>query len=595
MSDWLRKLAIACAALASSAVLSSEVARYELSPPGSRRSTEVLETPSGDLFIKFFDDRQRDSFTMYRLTAKYGLGEAVFVPEGIGSVMPVGGGFIGLRHSSPTDEKQRGQFQVISFGGRSRGREEVLYETETSVNSVFLRASFGHDAVYVLSRNIPEPRFELRRVSPAGELHWKIGFDAAHFRAMEPLPDGIAILYAVHPARGLPVMEVANVSEAGTVRWHASYEQPRDLSRESYAWLPPDKLVVTQSQRSQPVTSTLRLIDLADGAVREGSEVPSVEHVQSTKEGVLLFGNLARHPYIALLGRSGSLSWERRLSIHSEHGGWLTDATITRDKRLLVFGNYVVPRSTEDRAWNTGVNLLVTDANRPAETPSCLERRPTEISALEHELQYGYGIRVQLGSTQGRLRDLRNPPCTKPSEVDYLHFLRQLRTTLGTPPARTNTRAWLVAIAVDAVVSGVLLVQHQMNSGDVHGPKISVGLHARADAAGSAATYLRQVVWPYLGSIDAIEARFRELTGQVLTIQLRDGALDTAALQQLETRAAAVLAETEQLPAEVLQDARHKRSYTQYARLDLNAFGTSDDMRPFSDVRSTLLGLLKGR
>lgn len=593
MSNWFRSLALACAALIPAVVLPGEVVRHELSSPGSRRSTEVLETPAGDLFVKLFDDGQRDLFTLYRLTEKYALGDAVFVPEGLGSVMPLGARFIGLRHASAYDAKHPRLFAVVSFDGRSQAGEDVLYETESPVDSVYLRPTFRHDAVYVLNKLVFEPRYELRRVSPAGTLVWKIDVDAAHFRAMQPLPNGVAILHSLQRERGSRLIHVANVSDAGTVRWRTSYEQPIDLSQESYAWLPPDKLLVMQARRSQSVSARLLLIDLADGVVREGAAVAAVGHLQSTQEGVLLFDNLARHPYIALLGRSGSLLWERRLPIHSEHGGWLTAATITPDQRLLMFGNYVLPRSAGDRTWNTGVNLLVTDANRPAETPSCLEPSPTEIRVLEHQLQHAHGVRVQLGTTQSHLRDLRNPPCAKPAESDYRRFVRELRTALATPPARTDMGAWQVGIAVGDVATPVVLAQHQMNSGDVHGPKISVGLHARADAAGSVATYLRQVVWPYLRSIDAIEARFRELTGQLLTIQLREGSFGTTTLQQLETKAAAVLTETEKLPAEVLQDARQKRSYTQYARLDLDGFGTSDDMRPFSELRTTLLRLLE--
>ena len=545
------------------------------------------------MFVKLFDDGRRNSFTLYRLTGKYGLGDAVLVPEDLGSVMPLGARFIGLRHASAYDAKRRRLFRVVSFDGRAQAGEDVLYETQAPVDSVYLRPTFRHDAVYVLNKLVFEPRYELRRVSPAGKPGWKISVDAAHFRAMQPLPDGVAIFHFLQRERGSHLMHVANVSDAGTVRWRTSYEQPIDLSQESYAWLPPDKLVVMQARRSQSASSRLLLIDLTDGVVREATAVPKVGRLQSTREGVLLFDNLARHPYIALLGRSGSLSWERRLPIHPEHGGWLTAATITPDKQLLMFGNYVVPRSAGDRTWNTGVNLLVTDAKRPAETPSCLEPSPTEIRVLEHEIQRAHGVRVQLGATQSSLRDLRNPPCAKPAESDYLRFVRELRTALATQRARTDGSAWQVGIAVDDVAAPVVLAQHQMNSGDVHAPRISVGLRARADAAGSAATYLRQVVWPYLQSIDAIEARFRELTGQLLTIQLREGTFDMVTLQQLETKAAAVLSETETLPAQLLQDARQKRSYTQYARLDLDGFGAGDDMRPFSELRTTLLRLLQ--
>jgi hypothetical protein len=89
--------------------------------------------------------------------------------------------------------------------------------------------------------------------------------------------------------------------------------------------------------------------------------------------------------------------------------------------------------------------------------------------------------------------------------------------------------------------------------------------------------------------MEAMQKRFRELTGDALMIELPDtGLTDLDVFRRLEAAATKVIEAVEEIPPNHLRNPREAAQRGLYPRISVDGFGKHDDVRSLDEVRDTV-------
>jgi hypothetical protein len=564
------------------------------SPERGASAQALLETSRGEFLVMAQvmhkqpgNWEQRPAILHFDAGRRF-IGE-IAIPPAVTAVQPFGRNYLGLTASPPENQEQR-RYRVIAFD-RTGKILQTLYEASAGTMEVRFAPATDQRAVYVVE-TLPGFRLSLRRVGAGGGIEWQKDFEERSFSELAATANGVALLCQPYSYRA-PIV-VSAVSASGKLLWETAVPSPPGILTYQFAALPPDRIVVRRVIQGEP--QRLTILDAADGSKQGDVTIPPADAMRPTPQGLLLRGNLANYPYLALVDRNGALQWWRRFRIHNDLGA-LTDATITRSGKLLVLGSYIVEQTPHFSEFPS-VTLIESNPDGQELVDAygrCLDVDPRAILTLQGALEKKHAVSASAAPDRAtQSLPINGRECGRPTDSEYLAFLQALSASL--PPPQKPVEPWNMRIYASVVAddADARLVRYSFDTPVMDAPRTSFAFEVSAREAVLLQRKVATVLWPHLEIMQGYQQQFSELTGYSFSVSMneRQTLADPELFAKLESSARRLLDVISALPADELRQMRENHRANVYPLLAPDLFGTYQELRPLDAATSTLAEMI---
>jgi hypothetical protein len=481
--------------------------------------------------------------------------------------------------------------QIVAISADDSTPPRVIYEPSEHFEWLYLDSSADAQALYIAETQ-RSYRMRVTKIDRTGRQAWQKTFENSHASNLTATTDGVALIRGVDINGPASRRVLTRLSGEGEVLWDA----PVSIESGGVGTLLFQRTgFIAVADGTHDERHRLTQYDLDTGRIVRTVFIPLFHRLRGTRDGVLLWHQLYREPYVAMIGDDGTVAWQRRFAA-GDGVGYLSDGLITHSGRFAFLSKWQTTPHGGER-----VSLAITDRTALSlqqERGACSRADLLPVLEMERKLRRHHAIDVSLAFDPHAFnRPHDRGSCARPTDGDYESFVREVTSKLKPNEGLVDQMRQRVYVSVAASDRPVRIINYALGRGASHSPERFVTLEVRYDAGAQLVQYLNSTMLPHLAKMQTFRERLFELTGCWI------GALtdpdDVAAprfLQDMEQAASIVYGHISALDPSTVESISRRRNCGG-ARLLMHhdAFGGSlDEMLPLESSGETFLRLVEG-